>query len=190
MLRKITFGTTNQGKLDEAKEILKCEVSGVSLEIPEIQSLDNKEVAIAKAKAYWEKLKMPLFIEDISLVFNTLNGLPGTYIDSFSKALGNKGLISLIKEKKDKSAKAITTIVYIWAKDKYEVFEGVVEGNISEREKGKNGFGWDPIFIPAGSNKTFAQMDQDEKNKYSMRAKALKKLSKWLKSRRYADRNR
>jgi non-canonical purine NTP pyrophosphatase (RdgB/HAM1 family) len=190
MLGKITFGTTNQGKLDEAREILKLDVSGVSLEIPEIQSLDNKEVAIAKAKAYWEKLKKPLFIEDISLVFNTLNSLPGTYIDSFSKALDNKGLISLLKSKKDKSAKAITTLVYIWAKDKYEVFEGMVEGKISAREKGKNGFGWDPIFVPIGSNKTFAQMSQEEKNKYSMRAKALKKLSKWIKGKQHANRTR
>ncbi len=154
-------------------------VRPVSLEIDEVQSLDRQEVALKKASAYYKKTKKTLFVEDVSLEFSALNGLPGTYIDSFSRALGNKGLISLLHNK-NRKAVAITTLVYIWGINKYKVFEGRVAGTISEKEKGK-GFGWDPIFLPNGSKKTFGEMSLEEKNKHSMRRKALEKLRTWLK---------
>lgn len=186
MIDKIIFGTTNEGKLSEARNILEIEVEGLALEVDEIQSLDGKEVAIKKAKEYFAKAKRPLFIEDVSLEFNALNSLPGVFIDYFMKAFGNEGVVDLMRGKNNRSARAITTLVYIWGSEEYQVFEGVTTGTISKKPKGE-GFGWDPIFIPNGEKRTFGEMKVEEKNKYSMRAKALKKMKKWLLSRHQSN---
>lgn len=177
-MKKIIFGTTNENKLSEARSILGEKVEGVALEADEVQSLDNREVAVKKAIAYYKQTKKPLFVEDVSLCIDALNGLPGTYIDAFVKTLGPSGIANLLKNK-NKKAKAITTIVYIWGKDRFKIFEGVVEGKISDKPRGK-GFGWDPIFIPNKQNKTFAEMQLSEKNNYSMRSRALNKLAEFL----------
>lgn len=179
-MNKLIFATGNKGKLEEAKIILGIDVVGTNLEIDEIQSLDSVEVAVKKAKEYYKKLKKPIFVEDFSFNFKSLNGLPGVYIDSFLKALGNDGIISLLKNKKDRTAVAQATVVYIDKKGKEHIFIGKVNGKIALKQKGKNGFGWDPIFIPDGSKKTFAEMELKEKNKYSMRKKALMKFKNWL----------
>lgn len=173
------FATTNQNKLTEAREILGVEVTGTPLEIPEIQSLDPHIVATQKAQDYFEELKHPLFIEDVSLSFTALNDLPGTYINDFSKALGNQGLCDLLTNQVDRSAVARTTLVYINSTGLQE-FTGEVRGTISPAPQGDTTFGWDPIFIPEGHTKTFAQMDPSEKNQISMRRLALEKLKDFL----------
>jgi len=177
-VKKLIFGTTNAGKLTEASQILNFDVEGVNLEIDEVQTLDKKEVAVKKAKAYYSQIKKPLFIEDVSLEIDYLKGLPGTYVDAFVKTLGPKGIADMIKGN-NRLAKAITTLVYIWGKDKYKIFQGETIGSIAKKPKGE-GFGWDPIFIPKGSMKTFGEMNIEEKNKYSMRKKALFKMHKYL----------
>lgn len=183
-MQTIIFATTNEGKLKEAKDILKdFDIHGAELPIEEIQSLDTKKVALEKARAYYKELQEPLFIEDVALTFNGLNGLPGTYINDFSKALGNDGLIELLNGKTDRSAVALTTLVYIDESGE-QIFEGEVKGSIAESARGTNGFGWDPIFIPEGETRTFAELENDEKNKYSMRSLALKKMGEWLTSRK------
>ena len=178
---KLYFATTNEGKIKEAREILGIKVEGIPLEIDEIQSLEPKEVAEKKAEAYFKEFKKPLFVEDVSLDFIALGRLPGVYIDSFSKELGNDGLIDLLKEEKDRSAIARTTICYIDGEGNTQVFVGEVEGTIATEQRGEKGFGWDPIFIPEGSEETFGEMEMDEKNNYSMRSKALKKFKQWFK---------
>lgn len=178
-MRKIFFATTNKGKLEEAQSLLNCEVEGSGLEIDEIQSLDSTEVALKKARSYYKELKKPILVEDVSLVFNALGQLPGTYINDFSKALGNEGLINLLKGKKDRSATAFTTLVFIDNKGKEHTFIGSTKGTISRSQKGE-GFGWDPIFIPKGIKETFGQLKLEGKNKYSMRAKAFRKFRSWL----------
>ena len=177
---KIVFATGNKDKLAEAKEILGIEIEGTSLEIDEIQSLDAIEVTVKKARAYFDKLKNPLFVEDVSFFIKSFNGFPGPFIDGFLKNLGNDGLTTLLKNYKDKTSVAQATIVYIDKNGKEHIFIGRVKGKIADKPKGDNGFGWDPIFIPNGSIKTFAQMDLRQKNKYSMRKKALAKLGKWI----------
>mgnify|MGYP001564508480 CR=1 FL=1 len=178
-MNKLLFGTTNQGKLREAENILGIELDGISLEIDEVQSLDRTLVATKKAEAYFAQIKKPLFIEDTSLVFNTLGNLPGTFIDYFLKELGNDGLLKLLKNNKDRKSTATVCIVYI-DKNQKQLFTGETKGTISLRTKGNKGFGWDPIFIPNGSKKTFGEMNIEEKNKYSMRRKALEKFKKRL----------
>lgn len=178
-MKKVYFATTNEGKLNEAKKILEMEVIGTPLEIDEIQSLDPEKVALRKARDYFEQIKKPIFVEDVSLSIEALNNLPGTYIDAFMKTLGNEGLIEVLKNVKNRKAFAQATVVYISAKNKEEIFIGKVSGSISQSPKGA-GFGWDPIFIPEGEKRTFGEMEIEEKNKYSMRAIALNKLKNWL----------
>lgn len=176
----IYFATTNKGKLEEASQILGVRVEGVKLDVPEIQSLDMSKVALYKAKHYFEQLKHPLFVEDTSLIFSALNGLPGPYIRDMSEALGNEGLVKLLAGFSDRSAKAVSVLVYIDESGKEHIFEGVVAGKIADSVMGEGGFGWDPIFVPEGHEKTFGQMEQTEKNQISMRKMALEKMAAFL----------
>lgn len=180
-INSLIFATGNKDKLREAGEILKIPLKGTSLEIEEVQSLDLVKVATLKAKEYYKLLKKPLFVEDGSLSFEALNGLPGTYINDVHKAIGNEGLVKLISGK-NRKAEAKVAIVYIDKNAKGHTFIGKIEGSISNKPKGENGFGWDAIFIPKGGTKTFAEMTLQEKNKYSMRKKALLSFSEWLSS--------
>lgn len=181
---KLIFATSNQNKIKEVSRILgsEIEVEGTSLEIDEIQSLNPVKVAEEKAKAYFKELRTPLIVEDTSLSFNGLNGLPGPYINDFSKALNNNGLINLLSATDNRRAVAQVTFCLIIDQNNIHTFEGKVEGDISTEEKGTNGFGWDPIFIPLGQEKTFAEMQDSEKDAYSMRAKALSLLQQYLSS--------
>lgn len=176
---KIYFATTNTEKLKEAREILKMDVEGIPLEIDEIQSMDPVEVAVKKAREYYKSLKKPIFVEDVSVFIKAFNGLPGPFIDTFMKTLGNDGIVKLMKGRKDRSLAAQATVVYMDSLGKEHVFIGKVNGTIPEKPKGK-GFGWNPIFIPKGDTKTFAEMTLEEKFKFSMRAKALNKLKDFL----------
>lgn len=175
-MQKIYFATTNEGKIAEARLILGIDIESAPLEIDEVQSLDPILVAVKKAKAYYKELKTPLFVEDVSLSFSSLRGLPGPYINDFATVLGNDGLIDLLRGKEDRTAIAQVTIVYIDENGYENVFEGKIEGKITSEPKGTFGFGWDPIFTPTGSNRTFAEMTTEEKNEYSMRGIAFKKF--------------
>jgi non-canonical purine NTP pyrophosphatase (RdgB/HAM1 family) len=183
-MKEIIFATTNKGKLAEAREILGFDVMGSGLPIDEIQSLDPVEVATKKALSYFRELGKPILVEDVSLSFEVMGKLPGTYINDFSKELGNRGLIDLLSGYSSRKATAQTTLVYCDKDGNPHVFIGIMEGKISSEEMGENGFGWDPIFIPDGSGKTLAQMDMNEKNKYSMRVKALLQFRDWMSRRR------
>ena len=176
----IYFATTNAGKIKEAGEILGIEIIGTPLEINEIQSLDPEKVALAKAAAYYEKLKGPVLVEDVSLTFHALVSLPGPYINDFAKALGNAGLTALLEDKGDRSATAQTTLVFYDSKGKSHVFTGQMKGSISAKVAGNQGFGWDPIFIPEGFEKTLGETSREEKNKISMRRIALEKFKAFL----------
>ncbi len=177
---KLFFGTTNESKLKEARDILKTDIEGISLSIDEVQSLDPIEVVTKKGLAYYSQIKHPLFVDDTSLIFNGLKQLPGTLIDYFFKSLNNEGLIKLLENSSDRSAIAQVSIAYI---DEYElvhIFEGKIEGEISIELRGTNGFGWDPIFIPKGFNKTFAEMTDEEKASCSMRKIAFEQFADFL----------
>ena len=181
----VRFATTNRGKIKEAQEILGIKVLPVGLDIDEIQSLDPTQVATKKAKAYFEKIQKPLLVEDVSLIFKALGKLPGTYIDDFSSNFGNEGLVELLSSYKNREALAVTTLVFIEESGKSRVFQGEINGSIATKPKGAFGFGWDPIFIPKGEKKTFAEMKTSQKNKFSMRKKALVKFKRWLSANGY-----
>lgn len=180
MINHIVFATTNVGKIKEAQEILEIDIQGTGLEIEEIQSLDRSKVAERKARDYYEVLRKPILVEDVSLEIEALNNLPGTYVNDFSKALGNDGICKLLEKEDKRDAVAYTTLVFIDTKGRSHEFVGETKGKIAITPRGTDGFGWDPIFVPEGSDKTFAEIKSEEKNKFSMRAKAFEKFKEWL----------
>jgi len=179
-MHKIFFATTNEGKLKEARELLSIEIEGAGLDIDEIQSLDPREVVSKKGKAYFDKLSKPILVEDVSLTFLALGKLPGPYINDFSKSLKNEGLIKLLEGYTNREATAQTSLAFYDESGNEHIFEGIVQGTIATECRGTSGFGWDPIFIPNGETLTFAQMKDEDKNKYSMRARAFEKFREWL----------
>lgn len=172
----IYFITGNKGKLEEAKSILP-EVVDLDIDLPEIQEIDPHKVIQAKLEEARKHNEGEFIVEDTSLYFEVLNGLPGPLIKWFMKKLGNDGLYDLILKMGNNKAEAKTIIGYSDQKGNVEFFEGAIEGEIVE-PKGE-GFGWDPIFKPSGFDKTFGEMDLYEKNSISMRKIAFEKLKEY-----------
>ena len=143
------------------------------LNLEEIQSNSIKEIALKKAQNAFSKCKKPLIIEDDGLYIDYLDGFPGPYSSYVYKTIGNQGILDLLKKNRD--AKFISNITYCDQKN-LESFEGKLDGCISKSEKG-TGWGYDPIFIPKNTKKTFAELI--DKNNLSHRYKALKKFSSW-----------
>ncbi|MDD3032754.1 MAG: RdgB/HAM1 family non-canonical purine NTP pyrophosphatase [Candidatus Pacebacteria bacterium] len=165
--------TGNKNKVKEFEEILGFKIKSLSLDLEEIQEVDIEKVSEYKARKAYEKTKEPIIVEDIGLFFDELNGLPGALIKWFEKRLSYEEICNLIK--KNRKATAKICITYFNGK-KIKQFIGEIKGTISDKPRGENGFGWDCIFIPKGSEKTFAEMKKEEKNNISMRKIALEKM--------------
>ena len=166
---RIYFITSNKNKFAEAREIIP-ELKQLDLDLPEIQELDLKKIIQYKIP----KKRNSVVVEDVSLEIKNLKGLPGPLIKWFIQTIGPKGIYNLAPNSK---AKAIAMLGY---KSKtISFFEGAIEGTIVA-PRGKNGFGFDPIFQPVGSNKTFGEMTRAEKSTFSHRAKAFRKLKEFL----------
>lgn len=172
------FVTGNKNKVREFEEILGIKIENKDIRLDEIQSVDVEDVIKHKAEQAYAILKEPLIVEDTGLYFDELNGLPGALIKFFLKKLTLQHICDLIKE--NRNATARTGIAYFDGKS-IEVFIGETKGKIPEQPRGDDGFGWDPIFIPEGHDKTFGEMSSEEKHAYSMRRAAIGKLRGFLK---------
>jgi inosine triphosphate pyrophosphatase len=172
------FITGNQGKLSEAKAVIP-NIAGLDIDLPEIQGVDAHKIIEAKLKAAFEHQSGEFVVEDTSLYYEGLNGLPGPLVKWFLETVGADGLYKFAKGFNAYKATAKTIVGY--AKDPYNIqfFEGNIEGQVVE-PRGEQGFGFDPVFQPDGYNQTFAEMGQDEKNKISMRKTAFVKLKDYL----------
>ena len=170
------FVSSNRHKYQEAKKILDS--FGINLgffksELEEIQSDSLKDIASKKAREAFSKCKKPCLIEDDGLFIDPLDGFPGPYSSYVFKTIGNKGILNLLKN--NRSAKFVSVISYC-DKKVLQSFDARIDGTISYLQKGK-GWGYDPIFIPKNTKKTFAQLNN--KNDLSHRYNALKKFSSW-----------
>ncbi len=172
------FITGNKGKLKEVQEIIPT-VEQLDIDLSEIQDIDAQVIVGAKLEEAQKHHQGQFIVEDTSLYLNCLNGLPGPLIKWFMKTVGNDGLYKIAKAFGNFQASAKTIIGIAKQNGSIEFFEGIIEGEIVE-PRGDKGFGWDPIFQPTGHSKTFAEMDQLEKNKISMRRIALDRLKKVL----------
>ncbi len=182
-MKKILFITGNKGKLKEAQQKLSeydVEVIQKDAGYPEIQADKLEEVADFGIDYLKEKIKGSFILEDAGIFIDSLKGFPGVYSKYVFYTIGCKGILKLLEKKKNR--KAVFKSVYAYYNNgEKKIFIGECNGEISKKMVGSKGFGYDPIFIPNGSDKTFAQMDTDEKNKYSHRGKSLKKLGYFFK---------
>ncbi|MFA5188965.1 MAG: RdgB/HAM1 family non-canonical purine NTP pyrophosphatase [Patescibacteria group bacterium] len=174
----IYFITGNKNKFAEVKAILP-EVEQLDIDLPEIQEIDTKEIVKEKLLEALKHKKGEFIVEDTSLYLDCLNGLPGPLIKWFLQTIGNEGLANLADKLGDDNAVAKTIIGYAKSQEDIYFFEGVINGKIIS-PRGETNFGWDPIFLPDGYDKTFAEMSREEKNKISMRRNAFNKLSEFL----------
>jgi inosine triphosphate pyrophosphatase len=187
---KICFVSGNTNKAQEAIAVLdpdrfpwELEVVG-DVDMEEIQAT-QLEVAIHKCRQAQRLCpNRPVIVEDTSLCLTALGGLPSVYIKDFWETLGNKGMISLLDGYEDRSAYVQCTLCFARDGDSpVKTFVGKAFGSITKEERGDKNFGWDSIFQPIHSDKTFAEMSMAEKNAVSHRAKAFKQLQTYLNSR-------
>lgn len=191
-MKNIVFATNNKNKLQEIREIVDGKYNILSLsdigchdDIPETEDTIEGN-AFLKARWVKERYGYDCFADDTGLEVESLGGRPGVYSARYAGEDCNSErnidkLLSELADKTDRKARFLTVIALI--KDDYEKkFEGTAEGRISKERHGEEGFGYDKVFIPAGFEKSFAQMSSSEKNAISHRGKATEKLIEYLKS--------
>lgn len=196
MNKKIVISTNNKNKIREIKKILKdlnIEVlSKKDIGIENFEVLEDgntlEENSIKKAKALKEKTEYMVIADDSGLFVPILNGEPGVHSSRYAGKDGddwanNKKLLQNLKEidLEDRDAYFQAVIAIITEEDEIITVSGKCSGHIAFELQGDNGFGYDPLFIPTGYDKSFAQLDEEVKNKISHRAKALEKLKEKLK---------
>ncbi len=175
----ITFASTNQNKYFEVQLILSTQNISVDFAqtcLVEVQSDSLEEIARQKAKTAFAKLGRPVIVEDDGLFIDSLAGFPGQYSSFVFKTIGNDGILKLLAGSAKRSAYFRSLIAFYNGKT-LSISEGRVDGRISDRIT-EGGWGYDPIFMPVGTNLTFAQLKKS-KNEYSHRKRALEKFAQW-----------
>jgi XTP/dITP diphosphohydrolase len=188
--RVVFFATGNINKFNEARSILSrhgIAVGMLKLKGDEIQSESLKEIAKKSALNAYRLCGLPIFVEDAGLFIDSLSGFPGPYAAYVYHTIRNDGILTLMENTKDRHAKFQSVIAYCDGQNPCNplFFDGESKGIITltkRIEQGKSGFGFDPIFQPDGSAKTFAEMTIEEKNRYSHRAAAIGKFAEWYKN--------
>lgn len=193
MKRKLVFATNNAHKLDEISSILGEKVELLSLkdinchvDIPETaDTLEGN--AMLKAEYIFENYGLDCFADDTGLEVEALDGAPGVYSARYARGGGHNAeanmqqLLQNMQGVQNRKAQFRTAICLILDGKKH-LFEGIVKGEIIKEKRGGSGFGYDPIFVPEGYAKTFAEMGNETKNKISHRALAVEKLCRFLKA--------
>ncbi len=187
---KLIFATNNQYKVDEIRavigekfKLLTLQEAGIDIEIPE--PYDTLEAnASEKSQTIYRLTGTNCFSEDTGLEVTALNGEPGVKSaryagDERSFDQNIDKLLANLAGKEDRSAR-FRTVVSLIIDEKETLFEGICEGTVIKERRGGRGFGYDPVFIPLGSTKTFAEMSLEEKNLFSHRKKATEKLVAFL----------
>jgi non-canonical purine NTP pyrophosphatase, rdgB/HAM1 family len=189
---KLVFATNNQHKLEEVSAILGNSIELLSLkdincdtDIPETaDTLEGN--ALLKAQYIYNNFGINCFADDTGLEIEILNNEPGVYSARYAGENKNPEanmlkVLDNLREKENRKARFRTVIALILNGKKY-LFEGIINGKITNSKQGSAGFGYDPIFMPEGYNETFAELGNNIKNKISHRALAINKLSDFLKT--------
>ncbi|MDE5949237.1 MAG: non-canonical purine NTP diphosphatase [Prevotella sp.] len=200
---KIVFATNNRNKLAEIRSILGDRFEIVSLkdigcdaDIPETGST-LEENAMQKARYIYDNYGLSVFADDTGLEVDALGGAPGVYSARYAGGEGHDSeanmtrLLSELGENNNRKAQFRTVIALLLKDDSAtdnnqpepagKLFEGIAKGEIILERRGGEGFGYDPIFMPEGYDRTFAELGLDVKNKISHRAKAVERLAEYLK---------
>ena len=191
-MEKLVFATNNRHKLEEVSamtggtvKIVRLAEIGCHDDIPETADTFQGN-ALQKAAYVYEHFGLPCFADDSGLEVDCLEGIPGVLSARYAGEHGNSEaniakLLDAMKGSENRKADFKTVVALILPDGKTEFFEGRVDGVITMEKRGEGGFGYDPIFIPDGYDKTFAELGENIKNKISHRAKAIAALCEYLK---------
>jgi XTP/dITP diphosphohydrolase len=192
IVTELIFATNNANKVKEIKSVVGSQLSvisladaGIEIDIPEPH--DTLEANASEKSAVIHTLTgKNCFSEDTGLEVAALNGEPGVksarYAGEGRDFQANIDLLlENLTDKTDRTAQFRTVVSLLWNDQEY-LFEGICQGQIISIQKGQGGFGYDPVFIPDGADKTFAEMTMEEKNQFSHRKKAISKLVHFLQS--------
>ena len=189
---QLIFATNNANKVAEIQslvgpdfKIIDMQSAGIDIDIPEPHDTLN-ENALEKASTIFKITTTNCFSEDTGLEIESLNGAPGVKSARYAGEDRNfqaniDKVLEELSNKENRKAQFRTVICLIWENQTY-YFEGICKGQIARTMQGEKGFGYDPIFIPDGSDKSFAQMSMEEKNSFSHRQKAVTQLFEFLRS--------
>ena len=179
-LSELFFASSNEHKFQEAERILTnlgMQINLFKTTLEEIQSNNLNDIAEKKAINAYDLIQKPVIIEDDGLFINSLNGFPGPYSSYVYDTIGNEGIIKLLENSEIRDAKFVSIIAYCDNDSSVKLFESSIPGKISPTIE-TGGWGYDPIFIPAGESKTYANVS--DKDKFSHRSVSLKKFSSWF----------
>lgn len=176
----VTFITGNQSKADYLAKYLGFPVAHTKLDLDELQSMDLKEIVGHKVRQAYDKIKAPVIVEDVSLEFEALGGLPGPFIKFFVEHMPFEDICRLLD---GKSRKATAKCVFgYYDGQTVQFFEGAMEGEVAQLPVGDGGYGWDKIFIPSGYTQTRAQMNEADDQKTYLQIKPFAALKEFLMS--------
>jgi non-canonical purine NTP pyrophosphatase (RdgB/HAM1 family) len=177
-MRPLLLVTGNPGKLAEARRLAGRELESIDLDLPEIQSLDFEEVLAEKARAAFahpEVAGRPVIVEEAGLELAAMNGFPGPLVRWMLDAVGAEGISRAATALGDPAATAVSRIA--WTDGETTIVgRGETVGTLVLPGRGTNGFGFDPVFLPAGSERTFGELGGEEKDRFSHRGKAWRDL--------------
>lgn len=194
ILSEVVFASHNAGKIKEIKELLQPfginVKSALDMKLPDVEETGSTfaENSLLKSQTIAELTGLPCIADDSGLCVDALNGAPGVYSARYAPNRDfDKGMEKLLAEmaqspNKSRKAHFSCVISLAFPNGGYELFEGRVDGHIAAEKQGIGGFGYDPLFIPDGFAKSFAQMSKDEKNQVSHRGRAVEKLKAYLKN--------
>lgn len=176
--QQITFITGNQKKADYLTKYLGFPITHTKLDLDEIQSLDLKKIVEHKVRQAYDKIKSPVIVEDVSLEFDALHGLPGPFIRFFVDNVPFETICAMIQ---GKTRRATAKCVFGYYDGKIlKLFEGSLGGEIAESPAGENGYGWDRLFIPDGYTVTRAQLNEEGDQKTYLQIKPFAALKEFL----------
>lgn len=175
-MQEFLFVTHSRFKLAEAERILQQKLVYYPLDLPELQAVDVEEVVVHKVHYAYNALQRPVMVEDTGLYLEAWNGLPGALVKWFVQRVGDRGLCEMMNQFSDRSAYA-KTVIATYDGEELDTFVGMVAGTIAPAPVGEHGHGWDTLFIPEQSTRTFAEMAGPEKDRYSMRRIAFEAMA-------------
>lgn len=189
-MKQLFFGTGNPHKLEEISQILGSSFQVLSFhDLPEKLEVEETEATLEgnaelKARAFFAATGLPCFADDTGLEVEALNGAPGVFSARYAgpegDALANMNkLLATLQNSSHRKARFRTVVAYFDGTD-LRLFEGILKGEIAHFPSGDRGFGYDPVFIPEGANRSLGEFLPDEKNAISHRGKAIRKFAEFI----------
>ncbi len=179
LLDGATLVTGNPNKLVEARRLCGHQLSAAPVDLPEIQSLDLAEVLEAKAQEAFRRLQRPIIVEETGLELAAMNGFPGPLIKWMLEAVGAAGVAGAALALGDGAGRAHCMLLY-YDGHRRHLAEGETAGRLVLPPRGEAGFGWDPVFQPAGEERTYGEMTAAEKDRIGHRGRAWRALLRAL----------